>query len=113
MKAVEAGILRVAVLGAGAVLPNAYSTGIVTTVDREAERTRLQGCADRLLKDARESGIRGCASIAGGVIEMIEIAGPDDNEIIGLVAQCYDMTPAEAIERLASIDFARARAELA
>lgn len=34
---------------------------------------------------------------------------PDDAEIIGVIAETFDMSPMEAVERLARIDFNQAR----
>lgn len=44
--------------------------------------------------------------------ELIDAAAdvdPDDAEIIGVIAETFDLTEAEAVERLARIDFNQAR----
>jgi hypothetical protein len=76
--------------------------------EAEAERVRLQVLADRHLADSRlplpESVTVHDALIDAGIAE-----GPDDDEIIALVAGEYGMSRGDAIERLAKIDFAAAR----
>ena len=68
----------------------------------QAEHQRLQDIADRMLRDNRDSGI----------VELYDLE-PDDDEIIGLVMATYDMPKADAVDRLARIDFVAMRTDMA
>jgi hypothetical protein len=68
----------------------------------EAERKRLQDVVDHLPRPESYS-VRDELIDAGVVLEL------EDTEIIDMVAEAFDLTKPEAIDRLARIDFAKAR----
>jgi hypothetical protein len=80
-------------------------------VDREAERVRLQALAEQSAIDARErADDERKAHLPAGSLHHIEIEGPSDREFIELAATTFDMTFADALERVASIAFDELRA---
>lgn len=79
-----------------------------------AELTRLQALADQAAADARKRAEdERKAGLPAGSLRAEIIEGPDDAEIIALVAEAFGLTDAEAVERLAAIDFEAARERLA
>lgn len=82
------------------------SNGIVTA--EESRRAHLQGCADHFLAKARLP-LPESVTVRDAMID--DGAEPEltDDEIIQMVAECYGMTTAQAIQRLEAIDFAKAR----
>lgn len=77
----------------------------------QSERRRLQALAEQAAADARErSDTERKAGLPAGSLRDIDIPeGPDDDEIIDLVAATFNLNRSDAVERLAAIDFARAR----
>jgi hypothetical protein len=77
---------------------------IAAHFDAASERIRLQALADQRLADNRlpppESVTEQDALIDAGVDD-----GPDDSEIIAMVAKHYGWTCAATVDRLQSIDF--------
>jgi hypothetical protein len=92
----------------------AQSAGIVTMADVETNRMRLQGCVDRCLADGREraAGLPN-DTLHVAAFDIAETPGIEDAEIFGLMEAVFGLSPTDAIERLAAINFDKARAELA
>jgi ElaB/YqjD/DUF883 family membrane-anchored ribosome-binding protein len=76
----------------------------------EPRRAQLQASADLFLAHGRErADDERKTGLPAGSLRTVEIEGPDDDEIIDTVAATFNLSRADAIERLATIDFARAR----
>lgn len=63
----------------------------------QSEHQRLQDLADQHLRDNRSP-----------LIDLDDL-DPDDDEIVGLVMETFGMDQAQAVDRLARIDFVAAR----
>jgi hypothetical protein len=75
-----------------------------------SRRAEHQANVDLLLAHGRERAeTERKTSLPAGWLRNVEVEGPDDDEIIDLVAVTFNLNRAEAVDRLAAIDFARAR----
>jgi hypothetical protein len=80
--------------------------------DQAAERVRLQALADQAAADARErADDERKAGLPAGSLRAVEVIDePSDIEIIEQVAASFDLTFAQALDRLERIAFAELRA---
>lgn len=88
----------------------------IEAADKEAERVRLQGLADEALAAGREraadehaAGLPAGALGADAMADLSITDEPSDDEIICMVADCFDLSILDAVDRLSKIDFDAAR----